>query len=481
MRVRNRILVLCIILCTAVITLPGIILIHSSNESLQEYEFNSLRRDMLQAKNTFTNMYYSEQHLAYIESFDSPDLPKKDTDPLVKKVAQELFSGFKSTNLFVDLFSWNKELLYSNHVFFSDERKEILDYKEGTWSLSVKKIEEKRFTVITDSIEIADSKLIISLSRDISHVDDSLRTQYLVFFIILAGAIALLSIIIPLVTAQITKPIEELVETAEEISNGHYNRRVIPRGKDEIGRLGLEFNRMTEAIEHTISLLNEQAEQKQRFIDNLTHELMNPLTSIIGYADFLRSNKYNKKIFDKSLGYIYTEGKRIGELAERLFDLMLFKNKKAALKKEKVMPLFQEIRENLQFKLRRKEITAVLEGKDFSIGMDRTLMKAALVNLVDNAIKASPFGANIYFGAEKNRMEAVLFVRDEGKGIKQSELKKILEPFYQVEKGKTGPATGAGLGLAITVEIVNLHGAKLEYDSTEGKGTTARIIFQKSI
>ncbi|RPJ06507.1 MAG: sensor histidine kinase, partial [Spirochaetaceae bacterium] len=319
------------------------------------------------------------------------------------------------------------------------------------------------------------------------------KAQLLLFSGIFLAAMALLSIIVPFLTLQITQPIEELVVTSAEISAGLFHRRVVPRSRDEVGKLAAGFNTMAAEIERTIGLLNVQAEQKQRFIDNLTHELMNPLTTIIGYADFLmKKKKYEPQIFNRSLQYIYSEGKRIVELSDRLFDLMLLKNRKLMLEKDSVISILGEIRETLDIKMKQKDITLLVEGKDVMVPMERSLLKAAIVNLVDNAWKASSPGSRIIIGAGREHRAVLIYVQDFGRGIPASEMEKILEPFYQVEKAVTrdpsqkgekkhrsgGSVTkGAGLGLSITAEILKLHGAKLVYESEEGIGTVAKIVF----
>lgn len=107
--------------------------------------------------------------------------------------------------------------------------------------------------------------------------------------------------------------------------------------------------------------------------------------------------------------------------------------------------------------------------------MEHDLLLDLIINLVDNASKASPSGALIELIAEDNRIT----VRDHGIGIPNEELDKLTEPFYMVDKSRSRRAGGAGIGLALCKEIATLHNAKLAFESESGVGTSASIVFSK--
>ena len=110
-------------------------------------------------------------------------------------------------------------------------------------------------------------------------------------------------------------------------------------------------------------------------------------------------------------------------------------------------------------------------GEDFTV--DEDLMTEVLVNLVDNAIKASPEGAEITITARDKSIS----VTDKGRGIPGDEIHKILEPFYMVDKSRSRKSGGAGLGLAIVKLILDKHNATLEINSTLGQGTSMNLHF----
>ena len=112
------------------------------------------------------------------------------------------------------------------------------------------------------------------------------------------------------------------------------------------------------------------------------------------------------------------------------------------------------------------------------IEVEPDLFKTLMINLVDNARKASPKGSVIELFGKAQDGGYALYVRDHGRGIPAEELSKITEPFYMIDKSRSRAQNGAGLGLALGARIAELHGTKLEYESTVGEGTTVRILLK---
>ena len=106
--------------------------------------------------------------------------------------------------------------------------------------------------------------------------------------------------------------------------------------------------------------------------------------------------------------------------------------------------------------------------------MDKDLLCELLLNLIDNAGKASPRGSMITLVAKNN----IISVSDDGHGIPAEELHRLTEPFYMVDKARSRKQGGMGLGLALVQEIARLHRAHLVFESEAGKGTTVKAVFE---
>jgi signal transduction histidine kinase len=387
---------------------------------------------------------------------------------------------FKTQNSFLEIFDDKLNLLASNasKAWFLP-RKELDAALQGQKNFILRRDEDKKhYLFITDILEIDEEKIILSFIKDISHIDEQRREQYL--FFIRVGIIGLffVAIIIWFISKFVIKPIEELSKTAQNIASGNYDKRVKVTRSDEVGFLAEQFNIMASEIEQKIKQLEKESVSKQSFIDNLTHEIRTPLTSIIGYAEFLQKIDYDPEIFYKSLKYIQSEGSRMLKLANTLTDVILLREKALQLEENRVLPILYEIRDIMKVKAEEKGVQIKVQGEETRLLLDKDLFKGALINLVDNALNASYQGKEIIMGIEKEQNTVTVFVQDEGKGMEDWETKKVKEPFYRVDKSRSRKEGGLGLGLAITHQIVEGHGAELGIKSQPGRGTTVSIIFK---
>ena len=194
----------------------------------------------------------------------------------------------------------------------------------------------------------------------------------------------------------ITKPINTLIASTQKISLGQYSERVRIKSKDEFNVLSNHFNLMAQTVEDKINELEVSNIEKETFINNLTHELKTPLTSIIGYANLIRTSKYNEELFFEAADYIYKEGKRLEQMAFKMMDLIYAKTQEIKLTPEKIMRIIYEVEKSLIVKLKDKNIDLIIEGEECILDVDKDLIKMALCNLVDNAIKASENNSKIY-------------------------------------------------------------------------------------
>ena len=140
-----------------------------------------------------------------------------------------------------------------------------------------------------------------------------------------------------------------------------------------------------------------------------------------------------------------------------------------------VPDLLDRVRESTADTLNKRGVSLETECRVGALNLDADLMQSVLVNLVDNASKASHEGQTVSLTAD----DTGFAVRDHGCGIPQEEIERITEPFYMVDRSRSKSQGGVGLGLALVKEIVQAHNAKLEIESTVSYGTTVHVLLQQ--
>lgn len=229
-------------------------------------------------------------------------------------------------------------------------------------------------------------------------------------------------------------------------------------------------------LERSIQNLQEITDRREEFIASFAHELKTPLTAIIGYADMLRSKDMAPKPRFTAAGYIFSEGKRLEALSLKLMDIIVAGKQELETRRYDAAYFLREVAAVTVPSVTDDGMKLEVFWENGEIEVEPDLFKTLLINLIDNARKASHKGQTIeLFGRNEEDGGYSFFVRDYGRGMKKEELGKITEPFYMIDKSRSRSQNGAGLGLALCQKIAELHGTTLEYDSETGKGTTVRI------
>lgn len=276
-------------------------------------------------------------------------------------------------------------------------------------------------------------------------------------------------------------PLLELNKTTEEIAGGAYHSRVHLRRRgartDEIDELAANFDRMAEKVEEHLQSLRETNEKQRRLLGSLSHEMKTPLTAIIGYSETLMTVKLAEKNKIQALTYIHSEGKRLARLSEKMLELTgLYESAEHTLELQEIelRSFLKKLKDLTDFRCQKAGVRMEISCKPGTTQrIDPDLMMSLLMNLVDNACKASIAGGMIRVTADDRRIS----VRDDGKGIPPGEIAHVTETFYMVDKSKAKAAGSVGLGLALCAQIASMHGAVLQIESEEGKGTQISVVF----
>lgn len=332
----------------------------------------------------------------------------------------------------------------------------------------------RHYLITGSNVNIETDTYTVYVIEDITQVYGNISRMIGRF--ILIGSIGILFgfVATGLLVRRSLKPLAKLKSAAGRIAAGNYGERIEVLSTDEIGSLAADFNCMAEAVENHIDELTKTAERQRLFIGGVTHEFKTPLTTIILNADTLQNANLSEDETQTALYYIQRQCKWLERMIQKLLKLITLKQD-IDIKKASVHRLFSSVEESTAETLRQREISLVTDCRTDTLSIDADLMQSVLINLVDNASKASAPGQTVTMCAYDNVIE----VSDHGTGIPQSEIDRIMEPFYVVDKSRSKKMGGNGLGLALVKEIVSAHDANLTIQSTLGVGTTFRIAFKQ--
>lgn len=284
-----------------------------------------------------------------------------------------------------------------------------------------------------------------------------------------AGALVAIALGL-LLTRQLTKPIAMLKEGAARIARGDLGHRVTIDSGDELGSLAESFNMMAASLDGS-----EQA--RQRLLADIAHELRTPLSVIEGTVDAMLDGVYEPTI--ENLGSIKEEAGLLTRLVADLRDLSLAESGQLKLDMQPT-----DLAELVRRRVSQTEVGALAKNVSLSTQITEKLPPAmadgrrveqVIANLLNNALKHTPSGGTIVVTVSQDGEPAdrpiVVSVADNGEGIPAEHLPHVFERFYRVDDARSRSAGGAGLGLAIARQMVELHGGRIWVESEPGKGS----------
>jgi two-component system sensor histidine kinase CpxA len=279
-------------------------------------------------------------------------------------------------------------------------------------------------------------------------------------------------------TRYLTAPILRLRAVAQLISAGQLGMRAeakLELRRDEFGDLVRDFNLMASKSENLIS------SQRQLMYD-VSHELRSPLARMNVALDLL-----HRRIGDDSaLKHMETDLQRLNEMITRLLTVAKLDAANVLQGRARVnlTELVSSIAVDAEFEAQEKgNRVVVVPHADLVVLGDPNLLRSAIENVLRNAMRYTAPGTVVEVILQTNNAirssEAIISVRDHGKGVPENELTNIFKPFYRVTDARASESTGAGLGLAITERIVTLHEGRIRAINEPGGGLRIEIVFPR--
>lgn len=270
-------------------------------------------------------------------------------------------------------------------------------------------------------------------------------------------------------------PLSDMVDTVEQIDIENLAERLsVDKGQVEIDRLANSFNRMLQRLELSFEAEKESKEQMRRFVADASHELRTPLTVIHGFIEVLLRGAMNQpEMLNRSLTSMYAESDRMKKLVEDLLLLAkLDRSPNIQLSEGALDEIIKNMAPQLRLLAGDRKVSLRL-ASNVRCWFDTDKIKQVILNLFHNAVQ--------HTDAEKGEIQLSIVtaerglemaVSDNGSGIPKEHLPMLFDRFYRSDSSRTRKYGGAGLGLAITKSIVELHGGTIRVESTPEEGTT---------
>jgi signal transduction histidine kinase len=296
--------------------------------------------------------------------------------------------------------------------------------------------------------------------------------------LVIAGVAVFIGVIVSgIVTARVSRPIRTLAEAATEIGQGNWGVRVETSGKDEIGKLALAFNQMTEELitQRERLVQSERVAAWRELARRLAHELKNPLFPLqITVENLLRARESMPEQFDEvfreSTSTLLAEIANLKTIIGRFSDFS--KMPAPQIQSVDLNEMVRSINQLFQGQFNREpgKIQTNLQLGDVpAVSADPVLLRRVIENLVLNAIDAMPQGGTLTFRTSTNEKFAIFELTDTGTGLTPEECDRLFTPYYTTKQH------GTGLGLAIAQSVVSDHHGRISVSSRKNEGTTFHV------
>jgi heavy metal sensor kinase len=326
---------------------------------------------------------------------------------------------------------------------------------------------------LTRREEFAGLSAVVRVARS----EDRARRELRGLLMVLVGGLPVAAVFAGLggylVARRALRPIDRMVTSARRITAASLSDRLpVENPDDELGHLASVFN-------ETFGRLEASFDQLRRFTADASHEMRTPLTTIRTVGEVGLQEPRSDRAYRDIVGSMLEEADRLNRLVESLLTLARADGGHVQLSRDRVDvgDLAREVAEHLSVLAEERRQSMSVEGPSgLFVKADRLLLRHAVINLLDNAIKYSPVEGRIQLVAARRSTDVVLEVRDSGPGIPPEHTGRIFDRFYRIDKARSRDPGGVGLGLSIARWAVEVQGGRIDVESPESGGSVFRIV-----
>jgi heavy metal sensor kinase len=334
--------------------------------------------------------------------------------------------------------------------------------------------------ILTGTTRVGNISLVVQVAESEAPMHAYVRELLAVLLLGLPLAVAIAGFGGYLLARRALAPVDRMAEQARSITAERLRERLpVDNPDDELGRLASVFNQ-------TLMRLESSFDQMRRFTSDASHELRTPLTAMRSVGEIGLRGKRDASDYREIIGSMLEEVDRLSLLVDRLLTLSRADSGESMLTRDCVdlCALAAEVTTQLEVLAEEKQQSLTIEasGPSMCLG-DPMVLRQALLNLVDNAIKYSPVGGRIVVRVSSLPSgTAVLDVSDTGPGIPAEMRLRVFDRFYRVDRSRSREnGGGTGLGLSIARWAVEVNGGQLTLETGEGPGSTFRITLPNTL
>lgn len=266
-----------------------------------------------------------------------------------------------------------------------------------------------------------------------------------------------------LMTKRLLRPLSQMTQISQELAAGFFLNRVEVVSEDEVGQLGIAFNRMADSLEQLEKL-------RKNMVTDVAHELRTPLTNLRGYLEGLSDAVVPPST--ETFHMLESEILRLVHLVDDLQQLTKAESAQAFLQRQElqVATLFEQLLPLFELRLQAKRIDLQIgvDPPDLTLSADLDKLLQALRNLLENALRYTPEAGRITIKVCRMNSLVEISIANTGEGIATTDLPFIFERFFRADRSRSREHGGAGIGLAIVKQLVEAHNGQVGVDSQNG-------------
>lgn len=316
--------------------------------------------------------------------------------------------------------------------------------------------------------------VVIAVARSEERVRSQLSAFLLILLLALPVAVGIAALGGAFLAGRALTPVAAIAAKARTITAERLSERLdVGHPDDEFGKLATVFN-------ETLARLENSFAETRRFTADASHELRTPLTSIRSVGEVGLSESRDEPAYRAIIGSILEEVDRMTQLVDGLLSLTRADGSRVRLQPERID--LAELADDVATLLaplaeeRAQEIAIERTAAGIVVSADRAVVRQAVVNLVDNAIKYGNPKSRIVIRVSQHTGAAALEVVDTGPGLAPEHRERVFERFYRIDDSRARASGGSGLGLAIARRAIEIHGGHIELDSELEQGSVFRIL-----